>query len=198
MNTLITTAAIAAFASTAFAQFDPSDSVAAFSITPSDMVVNIGETVRFEVRANAVQNQIGNNTGIGGVNVDTTVVGGQIDLASIMGNDEDVAPFNLTSFGPDTFGTSQSRNVFVGDNYTEGTVLYSFDVLATELGVIEVSQAQGTVSLFTALVGFVGPFQPSVPYDVVLFDSATVNVVPTPSALACLGVVSLAAARRRR
>ncbi|MEM1186507.1 MAG: hypothetical protein AAGI53_16075 [Planctomycetota bacterium] len=80
MNKTIAIIVSTVVAAPTLAQFDPSDSVAAFTITPSEMTVNLGETVRFDVTADAVQNQVGNNSGIGGVNVDTTVTGGLIGI----------------------------------------------------------------------------------------------------------------------
>jgi len=192
MNKTIAIASVAGFAGLAAAQ-----SSAAYTMTASASQVNLGETVTFSVMGMATSGQVGNNSGINGVNLSVDIAGGAADLASVVSNDETFGATNVIA-DAEGFDISFSANSFAGNNFSSGLVLFSFDVTATQLGTLEITTGQGQVSTFNAATGLPGAFTQSVPYDIVDFASASVNVVPTPGAAAVLGLGGLAAARRRR
>ncbi|MEM1183859.1 MAG: hypothetical protein AAGI53_02550 [Planctomycetota bacterium] len=183
---------VAGFAAAASAQ-----SVATYSMTATPNPANLGDTVLFEVMGSATAGQIGNASGIGGVNLSVDIAGGSVDLGSVTSNGEVFGGTNVVA-DAGGFDISFAANSFVGNNFTDGIVLFSFEVAADQVGTMTVSTSQGVVSVFGAAIGLPGAFQPSLNYDTVEFASASVSVVPTPGAAAVLGLGGLAIARRRR
>ncbi|MEM1186510.1 MAG: hypothetical protein AAGI53_16090 [Planctomycetota bacterium] len=183
--------AVAAFAGAAFAQA----TVAEYTVVASTGVAAPGETVTVEVFGQATVGQIGNNSGINGVNLSVEIAGGTVVDGSIAGNGE---VFGATNTLPDAegFDISFSSNSFTGNNFSAGLVLFSFDVLAGSENIV-ITTSEGTISLFAAATGLPGAFQPSIAYDSIDFGSATV-LIPAPAASAVLGFAGLAIARRRR
>lgn len=194
MKNSIVIAAVAGFAAVASAQ-----SVATYSMSASvdPNPANLGDTVTFSVMGMATAGQIGNNSGINGVNLSVEISGGSYVDGSAASNPETFGQTNVVNDG-DGFDISFSSNSFAGNNFSDGIVLFSFDVAADQVGFIDVTTSQGAVSVFNAATGLPGAFQPSVAYDVVNFATDRVQVVPTPGAAAVLGLGGLAAARRRR
>ena len=192
MKNSIAIVAVAGIAAVASAQ-----SVATYTMDSSTGVANLGDTVTFSVMGGADVGQIGNGSGINGVNLSVEISGGSVDLASVMSNPE---TFGLTNVVADAegFDISFSSNSFAGNNFSAGIVLFSFDVAADQVGFIDVTTSAGTVSVFPAATGLPGAFQPSVGYDTINFASRSVGVIPTPGAAAVLGLGGLAAMRRRR
>lgn len=188
----IAIATVAGFAAAAAAQ-----SVASYTIEASSNPALPGSVVTFSVTGQADAGQVGNGSGINGVNLSIEIAGGTLDFASLAGNAEQFGATN-SALDAEGFDISMQSNSFAGNNFSAGLVLFSFDVVADQAGPIVVTTSQGTISTFNAATGLPGAFTPSVAYDVVNFGSITVPVVPAPGAAAVLGLGGLAVARRRR
>ena len=173
--------------------------MASYTITPMSGSVEPfpGDVITFAVFGQADQNQIGNNSGIGALNLSIDIAGGTLDDGSIAPSSQAFGPVNI---GTDAggFDISMQSNSFAGDNFDAGVALFTFDVAAGLGPTLSVSVDQGTISGVNAAVGIPGPFGQSTDYDVVNFDTVSFNVVPTPGAAAVLGLGALAATRRRR
>ena len=150
------------------------------------------------VFANALEGQIGNNSGVNGFNLRFDVFRGEI--TSVEGNAEIFGNLNLFT-DANGFDVSGSSNSFAGNNFSDGLPLLTLrGTFEVELGLLAnqtsgIFTSQGTISLFNALTGLPGAFQPSVGYDTVIFGSIG---VPSPGAFATLAVTGLVAGRRRR
>jgi len=171
-------------------------SIAEYTFTQSAFSAGVGESVTITVFGQATAGQIGNASGINGVNLSIDITdGGVADLDSIVSNGQ---VFGATNVAADAegFDISFAANSFAGNNF-DAIALFSFDVVVTEFRTILVTSDQGTLSSFNAATGLPGAFQPSVPYDVVNHGLAIINF-PTPGAAAAFGLVGIVAARRRR
>lgn len=192
MKNSIAIVAVAGLATVASAQ-----SVASYTMSASADPANFGDVVTFSVMGMADAGQVGDGSGINGVNLSVEIAGGLLDIGSVASNGETFGQTNVVA-DAEGFDISFSSNSFAGSNFSAGLVLFSFDVAANQLGTINISTSQGAISVFGAATGLPGAFQPSVNYDTVNFASAAVDVVPTPGAAAVLGLGGLAAMRRRR
>ena len=188
----IAIATVAGFAAVSAAQ-----SVATFTVTPSATEIAPGGTVTFEVTAQADSGLVGNNSGIGGVNLSVDIANGTLDMGSLSATSSAFGQVN-TDESDSNFQISFQANSFAGDNFDIGEVLFSFSVTAGDIGTLDISTSQGSLSGFNAAVGIPAPFGTAVAYDTVNFGGASVNVIPAPGAVAVLGLGGLAAARRRR
>jgi len=184
-------------------------SVAEYRITSDFQPLLIGSVfspgfvISFDVFGQATAGQIGNGSGINGVNLrvdtlgNTSFVDGSVTVTNeVFGN------ANIIS-DSDGFDISFSSNSFVGDNFSGIGPLFSFDVEFVGPNVnrpevnFGVELSQGTVSAFGAATGIAGAFQPSTAYDVVDFDRL-VFFSPNPSSAGAFVVFGLIATRRRR
>ncbi|MEM1186509.1 MAG: hypothetical protein AAGI53_16085 [Planctomycetota bacterium] len=171
-------------------------SVAEYTFAQSAFFAGVDESVTITVFGQATAGQIGNASGINGVNLSIDITNGAVaDLDSIVSNSQ---VFGTTNVAADAggFDISFSANSFAGNNF-DAVALFSFNVVVTEFQTIFVTSDQGTLSSFNTATGLPGAFQPSVPYDVVNHGLAIINI-PTPGAAAAFGLVGIGAARRRR
>jgi len=189
----IAIAAIAALAGTAAAQ-----SSAAYTLVanPASDVLPNG-IISVSVFGQATSGQIGNGSGINGVNLSVEIANGTLVGGSFAATSEN---FGNPNFVTDAqgFDVSLQSNSFAGNNFSAGIALFSFEVLAGGAGTVDITTSQGTISLFNAATGLPAAFTPSVAYDNVDFGSASISIVPAPGVAAVLGLGGLAAARRRR
>ncbi|MEM7754587.1 MAG: hypothetical protein AAF297_03010 [Planctomycetota bacterium] len=170
---------------------------AAYTVSASPSPVTPNGIISVQVMGGATAGQIGNNSGINGVNLSVEIAGGDYVDGSFAGNGEVFGGVNFAADG-EGFDTSFSSNSFAGVNFSDGLVLFSFDVMAGASGTVDITTSEGTISLFAAATGLPGAFQTSVGYDSIDFGSASVAIVPAPGAAALLGLGGLAVARRRR
>ncbi|MEM1186511.1 MAG: hypothetical protein AAGI53_16095 [Planctomycetota bacterium] len=188
-----------AVSGTAFGQ-----SVATYTMdaVPLGNGISAGSVWIFTIFGGATSGQIGNESGINGVNLRVDADRFMFDLASISVTNEVFGAANVVVDADGTgFDISFSSNSFIGNNFTAGQPLFSFEgvyngQLWPEPSIL-VETSQGNISSFGAATGLPGAFQPSVAYDVVNFASFSFTP-PTPGTAAAFGIVALASARRRR
>ncbi|MEM7754589.1 MAG: hypothetical protein AAF297_03020 [Planctomycetota bacterium] len=178
-------------------------SVATYSMVADNTLFTLDDPILIEVYGQADAGQIGNGSGINGVNLRVDVFGmnngqSEVDPDSIFSNGE---VFGATNVVVDDggFDISFSANSFAGNNFSAGLALFSFEV--RYLGGFRVGKimtSQGNISNFAAATGLPGAFQPSVAYDQVNFAQFTTGIWPTPGPAAAFGLAMTYAVRRRR
>jgi len=146
----------------------------------------------------ALEGQVGNASGVNGFNLRFDIFDGQV--TDIIPTSELFGALNVRQ-DAGGFDVSGQSNSFAGQNFSSNVPILTLEaefnaipfVLANETAGLFTSL--GSISNFAALTGLPGAFQPSVPYDEIVFGSIG---VPTPGALAAFAAVGLVAARRRR
>jgi len=180
---------VAVSAGVAFGQ-----SVATYTLVADPFI--LGGEVDVQLFGQATAGQIGNNSGINGVNLSFEINNATVDISSITSNGE---VFGVTNIVEDAegFDVSFSSNSFTGNNFSAGIPLLSFTIdIVPFTGAYSITSSQGTISTFAAATGLPGAFQPSIAYDVINF--AELHQIPAPAAVGVLGLGGLMLTRRRR
>ena len=191
--TVMSTAAVLAATITAPAV---AQSVAQYRFVFGQSLPSPGDVISVAVFGEALSGQIGNNSGIGGVNLSVDLTGVTLLADTIQPNRDTFGQANIV-LDAEGFDIAIQANSFAGDNFDGDTPLLTFDVSFDRIAPIIIDGSPGTVAGFGAAAGIPGPFQGSVDYDTVLFQRFEL-VIPTPGTAATFGFAGLTIARRRR
>ena len=192
MRTAITAIALAGLTSVAIAQ-----NVGTVSLTASDATVNVGDV--FTIGVVLTDNISGNSIFV--FNVDVSGSGAAFStVPGSLASDPLVFGFSgaITNNGAHALGGASDIIGPEFDPSLDDLTVFSFQVTATEAGLISFSPSDAGYASFNAIgqvmygiVAFPGD------YDEVVLIGASVNVIPTPSSLIPLALAFPLTARRR-
>ena len=188
MRSLVATLTLAGLASLAAAQ-----SVAEIDLVLTNPGVGAPRPQFIEVYAESVANPIGNNSGVAGVDLRFDVFNGEV-LGVVFSSELFGAPqVFIDGSGASAAGFANS---FAGNNFSLGLPVLTLEVLLDQPidnlapTISGVAVSAGSITEVGPVSGILGPFQPFVAYDTVLYDSLGAGCSPADIAMPS-GIIDL-------
>ena len=204
MRTAITTIALAGLSTAVSAQ-----TVGTVTVTSSASTVNVGDTFTIGVHLNDNISTISVwrfDLVINGVGAAFSTVPGSLTPHPSINTDPDYVDYfgflgQLNPDGAQGYATAPDALGPTLDIGFDDLTVFTFQVTAQQAGSITFSpnapSGYAFDAVFTTVSSGVGVFIPWL-YDEIIFNNATVNVIPAPPAIGALGILSMITTRRRR